>query len=244
MTRGARATADLLKMVVNSLGRDLLTLVGLASVMLIQDPVLAVVGFVIMPPAVYFVRGLMRRTRNIARSELGGSMKIFETIQETIRGFAVVKAFTLEQVMRKRIRSHIESVESKQYKLSRIENRAGPVMEALGGIAIALVLLYGGYSVIELGATPGEFVSFITAFLLAYEPAKRIARLHISLTRNLIAVRTVIEILDSTPLEPEELDTEDVSLAGQESHSIMSSLLTSPVSPCFVEFHSSPKQDK
>jgi ABC-type multidrug transport system fused ATPase/permease subunit len=98
--------------------------------------------------------------------------------------------------------------------------------------------------VIELGATPGEFVSFITAFLLAYEPAKRIARLHISLTRNLIAVRTVIEILDSTPLEPEELDTEDVSLAGQESHSIMSSLLTSPVSPCFVEFHSSPKQDK
>lgn len=212
MTRGARAAADLLKMVVNSLGRDLLTLIGLAAVMLIQDPRLALVGFLIMPPAVYFVRGLMRRTRNIARSELGGSMKIFETIQEAIRGFAVVKAFTLEQVMRKRIRSHIESVESKQYKLSRIENRAGPIMEALGGIAIALVLLYGGYSVIELGATPGEFVSFITAFLLAYEPAKRIARLHINLTRSLIVVRTVIEILDSTPLEPEEPDTRDVSL--------------------------------
>jgi ATP-binding cassette, subfamily B, bacterial MsbA len=212
MTRGARAAADMLKMVVNSLGRDLLTLIGLAAVMLIQDPRLAILGFFIMPPAVYFVRGLMRRTRDIARGELGGSMKIFETIQETIRGFAVVKAFTLEQVMRKRIRTQIESVESKQYKLSRIENRASPIMEALGGIAIALVLLYGGYSVIELGATPGEFVSFITAFLLAYEPAKRIARLHISLTRNLIAVRTVIEILDSTPLEREEADAEVVAL--------------------------------
>jgi ATP-binding cassette, subfamily B, bacterial MsbA len=183
MNRGARSAADLLKMVVNSLGRDLLTLIGLAAVMLIQDPRLSIVGFVIMPPAVYFVRGLMRRTRDIARRELGGAMKIFETIQETIRGFAVVKAFTLEEVMRKRIRAQIASVEGRQYNLSRIENRASPIMEALGGIAIALVLLYGGYSVIELGATPGEFVSFITAFLLAYEPAKRIARGCISASR-------------------------------------------------------------
>ena len=209
MTRGARAAADLLKMVVNSLGRDLLTLVGLSIVMVLQDPIMSVAGFLIMPPAVYFVRGIMRRTRDTARSELGGSMRIFETIQEAIRGFAIVKAFTLEDEMRKRIRANIQSVESKQYKLSRLENRAGPIMEALGGVAIAIVLLYGAYRVIEMGATPGEFVSFITAFLLAYEPAKRLARLHISLTRTLIAVRVLFEILDSTPLEPEEPETMD-----------------------------------
>jgi ATP-binding cassette subfamily B protein len=212
LTRGARAASTILRQLVHAMSRDLLTLVGLATVMVIQDPIMSVLGFVVMPPAVYFIRGLMRRTRDMAKSELKGGMLIFETIQETIRGFAVVKAFTLEGEMRKRVRDSIERIEEKQYALARIENRASPIMESLGGIAIALVLLYGGYRVIELGATPGEFVSFITAFLLAYEPAKRLARLHINLTRNLMAVRKMFDMLDSPPLEPDESELGDVQI--------------------------------
>ncbi len=204
MTRGARAAATVLQQVVNSLGRDLLTLIGLATVMIVQDPIMSAIGLLIMPPAVYLVRGLMRRARNIARSELGGALQIFETIQETLRGFPIVKAFTLEEEMRRRLEGFIASVEQRQYKLAAIENRASPIMESLGGVAIALVLLYGGYRVIETGATPGEFVSFITAFLLAYEPAKRIARLNISLSRLMMGVRDLFEILDSPPTELDE----------------------------------------
>lgn len=213
MTRGARAASDVLKSVVTTLSRDMLTLVGLAVVMVVQQPFLALIGFVVMPPAVYFVRGLMHRLRNLARSELAGGMLIFETVQETIRGFAIVKAFTLEEEMRRRMQDTIARVESRQYKLALIEHRAGPIMETLGGVAIALVLLYGGYRVIELGATPGEFVSFITAFLLAYEPAKRIARLNVRLTRDLLAVRRLFDILDSAPQEPVEEENEGANIA-------------------------------
>jgi ATP-binding cassette subfamily B protein len=209
LTRGARAATTVLRTVVNSLTRDLLTIVGLAGVMIIQDPLMSVLGFITLPPAVYFVRGLMRRSRDIGRSELKSGMKIYETIQETIRGFAVVKAFTLEEVMRGRVRDNIVAIQGKQDKLAQIENRASPIMESLGGLSIAIVLLYGAYRVIELGATPGEFVSFITAFLLAYEPAKRIARLHINLTRTLVAVRHLFDILDSPPFEPEEPESGD-----------------------------------
>ncbi|MBV9557314.1 MAG: ABC transporter ATP-binding protein, partial [Pseudolabrys sp.] len=68
-------------------------------------------------------------------------------------------------------------------------------------VAISLAIIYGGYRVIVSGATPGEFFSFITAFLLAYEPAKRLARLNIELSSGLVGVRVLYEVLDSPATE-------------------------------------------
>ena len=75
-------------------------------------------------------------------------------------------------------------------------------METLGGFAVAGGLMYGGYSVVAMGATPGQFFSFLTAFLMAYEPAKRLARLNIELHSNLIGARKLLEIVDSPSSEP------------------------------------------
>jgi ATP-binding cassette subfamily B protein len=88
--------------------------------------------------------------------------------------------------------------------MARVANRSSPLMETLGGVAIALGVIYGGYRTIEMSATPGEFFSFITAFLLAYEPAKRLARLNIELNAGLIGVRTLFEIIDAPPSEPRD----------------------------------------
>jgi ATP-binding cassette subfamily B protein len=77
-------------------------------------------------------------------------------------------------------------------------------MEMLGGFTVALATIYGGYRVIETGATPGEFVSFMAAFLLAYEPAKRLARLNIDLNNNLVGVRVLYEVIDSPAGEPND----------------------------------------
>jgi len=88
--------------------------------------------------------------------------------------------------------------------MAQLSNRSSPLMETLGGFVIALVILYGGYRVIENGATPGEFVSFLTAFLLAYEPAKRVTRLHVNLAGALTGVRVMFEFLDTPPTEPDD----------------------------------------
>jgi ATP-binding cassette subfamily B protein len=77
-------------------------------------------------------------------------------------------------------------------------------MEALGGFAIAMALIYGGWRVIQTGATPGQFFSFLAAFMLAYEPAKRLARLNIELNSGLVGVRILFEIIDSPPTEPND----------------------------------------
>jgi subfamily B ATP-binding cassette protein MsbA len=76
-------------------------------------------------------------------------------------------------------------------RANRTRSRAAPMMEALGGVAIALVIFYGGYQVIIGARTPGAFFSFITALLLAYQPVKSLAILNTSLQEGLAAAQRV-----------------------------------------------------
>jgi ATP-binding cassette subfamily B protein len=209
VTRGSAGAVGSLTTIVNA-GRDLLTLIGLVAVMVSQEPVLSVIGMITMPIAMLFIRGMVRRTRELANRELKDTRYILETLHETLRGLRVVKALSLEEVMQTRIRGAIAAAEKRQNTLARVRNRASPLMETLGGFSIALVLLYSGYRIVGSNAAPGEFVSFILAFLLAYEPAKKIARVNIDLARNIRATEELFEILDSSPSEAEDRALESV----------------------------------
>src|SRR5207237_2157345 len=98
--------------------------------------------------------------------------------------------------------ARIAALEGNANKMRRVSNGSSPLIETLGGFAVAAGLRYGGYSVVAMGATPGQFFSFLTAFLMAYEPAKRLARLNIELHSNLIGARKLLEIVDSPSSEP------------------------------------------
>ena len=202
LTAGATAARQVINLLITSVGRDALSLIGLITVMVVQDPLMSFFSFIVAPPAFFVLRKLIRRIYAIARSQFHGGTQIMETLQETLQGIRIVKAFTLEGVMRERFDRNVAAVEHEANKMARVANRASPLMESLGGIAIALAVTYGGYRVIETGATPGQFFSFITAFLLAYEPAKRLARLNIELNSGLVGVRILFEVLDSPPSEP------------------------------------------
>ncbi|WP_245431081.1 ABC transporter ATP-binding protein [Rhodoplanes roseus] len=193
---GAGAASSVLNMLITAAGRDLLTLLGLIVVMVYQQPLLSIVGVLIMPPAVLVLRKLIKRVRQITMTQFGGTVLILQALQETVQGFKIIKAFNLENVMRDRVYLHVDAIEKASNKLARVSNRSTPLMETLGGIAIASVLLIGGYSVLVLDATPGGFISFITAFILAYEPAKRLARLNLELQSGLVGVRILFELLD------------------------------------------------
>ena len=205
LSTGAAAATQVINLLVTSVGRDLLSLIGLVAVMVVQDPLMSFISFVVVPPAFLILRKLIRRIYSIARTQFHGGTRIIETLQETLQGIRIVKAFTLEDIMRERFDRNVAAVESEANKMARVSYRAGPLMETLGGCAVAMAIIYGGYRVIETGATPGQFFSFIAAFLLAYEPAKRLARLNIELNSALVGVRILFEVIDSPPSEP--LDT-------------------------------------
>jgi ATP-binding cassette, subfamily B, bacterial MsbA len=202
LTTGTAAATQVINLLITAVGRDLLSLIGLVAVMVIQDPLMSFLSFVVAPPALFVLRKLIRRIYSIARSQFHGNTRVVETLLETLQGIRIVKAFTLEDIMRERFDRNVAAVEYEANKMARVSSRASPLMETLGGCAIAIALMYGGYRVLETGATPGQFFSFITAFLLAYEPAKRLARLNIELNSGLVGVRVLFEVLDSPPSEP------------------------------------------
>ena len=204
LTAGATSVTQVLTLLINAVGRDLLSLIALVAVMVMQDPYMSLLGALVAPPAMIVLRKLVKRIKGLAHSQFHGTADIMETMQESLQGIRTVKAFTLEETMRERIGVSIDAVERDSNKMARISNRSSPLMETLGGFAIAGGLMYGGYRVVAMGATPGQFFSFLTAFLLAYEPAKRLARLNIDLNSSLIGARKLIEIIDSPATEPDD----------------------------------------
>jgi ATP-binding cassette subfamily B protein len=206
VSSGTGAVREVLNMIVLSVGRDFLTLFSLLVVMVIQAPLLSIVALVVAPIAIVGVTRLIRRVRHIASAEFALGTQLIQTIQETVRGAAIVKAFNLGPYMRQRMDEAVGALEQRANKMIRLQARTGPLMESLGGIAIGLVTLYSGWATIVGGQTPGDFMAFITAFLLAYEPAKRLARLHVNLEGNMVGVRAVFGILDQRP-SPTESDS-------------------------------------
>jgi ATP-binding cassette subfamily B protein len=206
MTMGASAIAQVLNLLITSIGRDFLTLIGLLIVMVVQDPIMALIGLLVAPPALFVLRKLMRRIRGLAGHQFTGNADIQETMLESLQGIRTVKAFQLEGGMQQRIDTSIYAVEANANKMARVSHRSSPLMETLGGLAICATLMYSGYRIVEHGATPGQFISFLAAFLLAYEPAKRLARLNIDLNAALVGARKLIEIVDSPSTEPDDSD--------------------------------------
>src|SRR3569832_2251686 len=213
LTAGARSITDVLIMLVNAIGRDLLMLLAMIGVMVWQDPMMSFIGLVAVPPVMLVLRKLVKRIKGLAYNQFTGSADIMETMQESLQGIRTVKAFTLEHTMQSRIDENIAIVERNANKLARVANRSNPLMEMLGGFAVAGCLLYGGYSVVALGATPGAFFSFMTAFLMATEPAKRLARLNIDLNSQIVGARMLLEIIDSPATERADDDKPALKLS-------------------------------
>jgi ATP-binding cassette subfamily B protein len=213
LNTGASSATQVLNLLISAFGRDLLTLIGLVVVMVVQDPMLSFIALVVAPPAMIFLRRLIKRVRGIALNQFTGSTRITETLQEMLQGLRIVKAYTLENFLQSRFDADVAAFESESNKLARVSNRSSPMMEMLGGIAISLALIYSGHQVIVLGSPPGAFVSFMTAFLLAYEPAKRLVRVNVDINSALTGVRILFDIIDSPAAEQPDVNMPPLKLS-------------------------------
>jgi len=203
MTQSSQAARGVIDTLVTSFVRDLFSVIGLVLVMFIQQPFLSLVAFVVGPIAMFSVNRLLTKTRRIMKKEMSALSIITRVMQETVFGARIVKSFNLEETMRTRMYSAVADVERRANSLAAIEAITSPIMETLAGLAIAGVILVSGYLVLEGGYTPGSVMAFITALLLAYEPAKRLAKSRISLEKGMVGVRMMYEITDR-PLQLEQ----------------------------------------
>ena len=229
MTNNAQAARSVLDLVVTSYVRDLVTLISLLALMVWQQPALSLICFAVGPVAIYGVNRILKRVRKIAQMEFRSLGQIVHVMQETAIGVRVVKSFNLEGAMRKRMYKAVSDVENRANNIATLEAATSPVMETLAGLAIAGAVFVSGFLVLEGGQMPGNIMAFIGALLLAYDPAKRLARVRISLETGIVGVRmmfqladrplTLAEKPDAQPLRPGpgEIRFENVSFAYPES---------------------------
>lgn len=211
--QGVGAVRTTLDLIITSLGRDVLTLIGLTFVMIYQNPLLSVFALVTMPPAVIGVTFLIRRVKEYVKRQVVSTAKVSAVMQETVLGNRIVRAFGMQSVMRDKMEVGLLEIQKQSNKIASLTARTSPLMDTLGGFAIALVIFYGGYSVIELGQDPGALFSFITALLLAYDPARRLARLNINLGKQMVGLRIMYEIVDHKPEIQDADNAPDLEIA-------------------------------
>ena len=195
-----------------SLVKDSLMLVFLVGVMIEKDWQLALIALGVLPLAAYPLSRFSKRIRKIVtqlQERVGG---LTGALEETFSGIRLVKASVMEDRERARVGRSVGVTLDTQLKSVRISAVISPMMEFLGGLAVALVIWYGGSRVMADEMTTGAFVAFITALLMAYQPMKQLANLNTNIQTGAAAAKRVFEMLDRTPTVIDRPDAQPLAV--------------------------------
>lgn len=203
MQNGANAVRQAINLVAVTLGRDLLTVIGLCFVMLFQDPMLFVIVLSMAPVAGLALRKLSAMAKQVTKSETSGMSMIVSLTRETSQGIRMLKSFQLESILQDRMGAATAQVEARRNKLAKIKAAVAPLSEVMSGFGIAAVVLYGTWTTKDDPKNIGSLFSFLTALLLAGEPLRRLSRLHIDLATASERISLMYAIFDKPPVEPE-----------------------------------------
>ena len=197
ISSGANATVSIISSLITSFGRDTLTLIALLVVMFYQAPLISLVAILIGPLTISQISRLVSKSKVHSKEQLDISAEVSKIEKESIAGVTVIKTYNLEDSLKKQMAIALEKFELRANKLSRLLARTSPLMESLGGIVIGIVVIYAGWRATEDPEYPGQLMSFITAFLLAYDPAKRLARLRVSIEPHYVGIQYMYELIDN-----------------------------------------------
>lgn len=179
-----------------SLLRDLVQVVVLLGVVFYLDWQMALVTFVLLPMAAVPIVHFGKRFRRNSVSNQQTVALISGALHETIGGHRIVKAFGMEAYEHRRFFALIDRLYKIIVKEIQIRCLQHPVMELIGGIALAGIIWYGGHQVLAGDSTPGTFIAFLTALVMVYEPVKGISSLNSEVMQGLAASTRVFNLLD------------------------------------------------
>ncbi|HUL32212.1 MAG TPA: ABC transporter ATP-binding protein [Thermodesulfobacteriota bacterium] len=185
--------------------KDIFTFFGLVGVAFIQSWKLAIIAYVIVPLAFIPIREFGKRMRKFARKGQQRLGLLTTFLHETITGNRIVKAFCMEEYEKKRFTGENNRLFKTFVKRLRIRALNTPLMEFLGAIAAAVIILVGGHMITTGEMTPGAFASFLVSVFLCYRPVRDLSKVNLEIQEGLAGAARVFELLDtSTDIEEEE----------------------------------------
>ena len=180
VTQSAQSARAIIDTIVAGFIRDLLTLIGLIAVMVYQQPVLSLVSLVVAPIVVYGVQRILRLVQDVMQQEMAGLGEIIRVVQETSLGARVVKAFGLEPSMANRMEAAVRQVEDRNNRIVQLQSATMPLLDVVAGLAIASIVMLSAVDLFgRAPGTAGQLMSFVTAFLMSYEPAMRLSKMRV-----------------------------------------------------------------
>ena len=189
------ASAEVVVNLSNKLLTEALTVIGLFIVMIIQDPLMTLVSCLLFPIIFLMVSYLSKRIRSAANAEAEMEGAFFAVGSEAFAGIKTIKTYGLQDKMLNRFNKAVQKLEKRIFGIAKVTSATIPLMELLGGLVIAMFVIYAAWQTITHGKTPGEFTAFITAFLMAYQPAERLSNIWVEVQRSLMHAKRMLKLI-------------------------------------------------
>jgi subfamily B ATP-binding cassette protein MsbA len=193
-----------------SIVKDSFTLIGLLTVMFIQNWKLSLIAIVMIPLASITARVLGKRMGKVTTEAQEKSGDLNKYLLDLFKNHKIIKIFQREIFEKKRSKKFINDLKEKNIKIASIYMRSTPVMELFTGILIAVLIFFSGKLIIEEELELNNFFSFLAAMMLAYQPVKTLTKVNVVIGQGLSAAKRILPIVDTkneinTNLEKENM---------------------------------------
>ncbi len=205
-TNDVNLMRDALSRTLTAMARDFVTAAALIGMMFYLDWVLAIIVIVTFPVAGVPIIRIGRRLRRASTNAQSGMGDLTSNLEQSFSGIRLIKSYRMETYERDRANDLFDQIYYLVMKTVKGRARTYPILETLGGVSVAAVLSYGGWRILSGTGTLGEFVGFLSAVILAYQPIRSLGNLNAALQEGLAAVKRSFDLLDE---EAEIFDVPD-----------------------------------
>ena len=177
--------------------KEFITLIALMSLMFYQNWKLSLLAIIMIPVAAFFTKKLGKKMGKFVNKSLEASEIFTKFLSEILKSTSIIKIFQKEDQELKNFKNVIEDRIDVMSRVEKTRLGAGPIMETITGMAVAIVVLAGGYLSIQNKIEVGSFFSFLTALMLAYQPVRALAGVNIGINEGIAAAKRIYALLDN-----------------------------------------------
>jgi subfamily B ATP-binding cassette protein MsbA len=212
LTLDVTLLVNLISTALLNLFKDTLSLIGLLTVMFLQNWKLSLIALTMIPLATIVAKSLGKRITKATKETMDTSATFTKRLMEIFKNHKIVKIFQTEKYEKSRANEEIKNLKEKAIKMTEVFTRNTPIMECLTGIMIAILIFYSGILIKNGELQVNNFFSFLAAMMLAYQPVRSLAGLNISINQGLSAARRVLPIIDRKSEIKENVNSPDLKI--------------------------------
>ena len=195
-----------------NLFKDSLTLIGLLTVMFLQNWKLSLIAIILIPIASTAARSLGKRMGKVTTEAQEKSSFLTRYLVELFKNHRLTKIFQKEKYETNRAHDYLNQLKEKNKKIGHVIVRISPIMEVLTGIMIAVLIFYSGKLIAKDELSVNNFFSFLAAMMLAYQPVRSLSTLNVILNQGLSAASRILSVVDTETLIRNKKNAMDINI--------------------------------